>query len=710
MNKPSILTAIAILGFAGPGWAQPRDTAELPLSRIVLFSSGVGYFQRDGQVNGNAKIDLKFHTQNINDLLKSLVLQDLNGGQVSTVNYDNRDPIDKTLKSFAIDLTDNPSIGKLLNQVRGERVAISGQDDKGGGIELEGIVVGIEKVHKAAGKDQVIEVEQLNLLTNGGLESQLLPNIRKIRFLKPELETEFQKALQVLATSNDKGKKSVTLSFQGNGRRTVRVGYVTDSPIWKTSYRLSLDREGNKDKVFLQGWAIVENTTDEDWNNVRLGLISGRPISFQMDLYQPLYIHRPEVQLELFSSLRPPLPELGYAVITGDSPPNADEKKLLEAIRAENSRGMGFGRGGLVGGGGGFGGGGAGMAPGGGRPATQAKAAAPMDFRSSVASAAVATELGEYFKYEIEQPVSLGRQKSSLLPIAQGPVEASKISLYNESVHAKFPLLSLRVKNTTGLHLMQGPITVYESGVYAGDARIGDFQPNEKRLISYAVDQGVEVTPESPRPVEELVAMKIVKGIMQLTHKTRFTRRYIIKNRSEHDRTVMVEHPLHAERTLVAPEKPAERTSNFYRFETPVKPSGQATLDVVEDWKRRDDTLLTNLPDQTIRVFLRQAANSPKVKEALETALKLKGELEVTQKQIQDENNALKVIEQDQSRMRANMERVPQTSEAYKRYLKKFDDQETEIEKRRAAITKLQETANRQQSAYESFLTNLSVE
>lgn len=696
-----VVAAIAILGLAGPAWAQPRPAAELPLSRIVLFSSGVGYFQRDGQVNGNAKIDLKFHTQNINDLLKSLVLQDLNGGQISTVNYDNRDPIDKTLKSFAIDLTDNPSIPKLLNQVRGERLAISGQDDKGGVIELEGIVVGIEKVHKPAGKDQVIEVEQVNLLTNSGLESQLLPNIKKIRFMKPELETEFRKALQVLATSNDKEKKSVTLSFQGNGRRTVRVGYVTESPIWKTSYRLSLDREGNKDKVFLQGWAIVENTTDEDWNNVRLGLISGRPISFQMDLYQPLYLQRPEVQLELFSSLRPPLPELGYSMIAGKP---ADANRLQEKAAPAGGPGAGFGRAG--------GRGGMAMTPPSPSAAmrSMAREDAPMDFRSSVASAAVATELGEYFKYEIEQPVSLGRQKSSLIPIAQGPVEASKISLYNEAVHAKFPLLSLRVKNTTGLHLMQGPITVYESGVYAGDARVGDFQPNETRLISYAVDQGTEVTPESPRPVEELVSMKIIKGIMQLTHKTRFTKRYLIKNRSEHERTVMVEHPLHPERTLVTPEKPAERTRNSYRFEVQVKPGEQTTLDVVEDWKRRDDTLLTNLPDQTIRVFLRQAANNPKVKEALETALKLKGEWEVTQKQIQDENNALRVIEQDQARMRANMERVPPTSEAYKRYLTKFDDQETEIEKRRAAITKLQATADRQQKDYESFLTNLNVE
>ena len=704
MSPNRYFFAIAILGAAAPAWAQPKAAAELPVSRIVLFSSGVGYFQRDGQVSGNAKIDLKFQSQNINDLLKSLVLQDLNGGQVSTVNYDNRDPIDKTLKSFAIDLTDNPTIAKLLDQVRGEHVAITGQDEKGGAFNVSGTVVGVEKVSKPGGKDQVIEVQQLNLLTEQGLESHLLPNIQRIRFLKPELETEFRKALQILATGNDKQKKSVTLNFQGNGRRTVRVGYVTEAPIWKTSYRLSVDRDGNKDKVFLQGWAIVENTTDEDWNNVRLGLISGRPISFRMDLYQPIYLQRPEVHLELFSSLTPQAYQGGIALNKSNAATDARQRNEgFDGMQRESQRGAAMGGRGA----GGFGAG----RPGAPVPTMPQMAGEPLDFRSSVASAAVATELGEYFKYEIEQPVNLARQKSSLLPIAHVPVEASKISIFNENVHAKFPLLGLRVKNTTGLHLMQGPITVYEGGVYAGDARISDFQPNETRLISYAVDLGTEVVAETPRSAEELVSVKILKGVMQATHKTRFTKRYLIKNRSEHERTVLVEHPYRAEMTLVTPENPAERTRDAYRFEVKViKPNEQATLEVVEDWKRREDVVMTNLPDQRILVLLKQSSISPKVKEALETALQKKGELEATQKEIQAENNALKVIEQDQSRMRANMERVPQTSEAYKRYLKKFDDQETEIEKRRAAITGLQAVANKQSKAYEDFLMNLNVE
>src|SRR5262249_2196668 len=150
----------------------------------------------------------------------------------------------------------------LLHQVRGERVAVSGQDAKGSAFSLEGSVVGVEREFKVVEKEQIGHDDKLNLLTDQGLESRLLSSIQRIRFLNGELEREFQKALQILAAGNDRQKKSVTLSFQGNGRRTVRVGYMMEAPIWKSSYRLALDRDGNKEKAFLQGWAMVENTTD----------------------------------------------------------------------------------------------------------------------------------------------------------------------------------------------------------------------------------------------------------------------------------------------------------------------------------------------------------------------------------------------------------------------------------------------------------------
>src|SRR5438270_13808384 len=198
----SITTALILLGPAVPVMAQPKPgAAELPVTQLVLFSSGVGYYQREGQVDGSSRIDLQFPMTDINDLLKSLILQDAGGGQVGTIHYDNRTPIDKTLKSFAIDLTSNPSLGDLLNQARGEKVELVTNADLRAAVgqneTITGQIVGIEKQKQAVGKDQVIEVTQLNLLTGEGLRGVPLAQVQKVRFSKASLDQEFRKALEV---------------------------------------------------------------------------------------------------------------------------------------------------------------------------------------------------------------------------------------------------------------------------------------------------------------------------------------------------------------------------------------------------------------------------------------------------------------------------------------------------------------------------------
>src|SRR5208337_1375257 len=160
-----------------------------------------------------------------------------------------------------------------------------------------------------------------------------------------------------------------------------------------------------------------------------------------------------------------------------------------------------------------------------------------------VASAAAGTDLGDYFQYLIEHPVNLPRQKSAMLPIVNQEVDCSRVSIYNQGVHAKFPLLGLKFKNTTSLHLMQGPITVFEGSSYAGDARILDLQPKEERLISYAIDLGTEVEPVTPNSTDRLINVKINHGVIHATHKVRDTKIYNVKNRSEHDRLLIIEHP-----------------------------------------------------------------------------------------------------------------------------------------------------------------------
>src|SRR4051812_12380440 len=313
----AVLTAAALVLFnprspagppakqAEPGGGPAAKGAQLPIAQVILYSSGVGYFQREGTVEGDARVDLSFPVADVNDLLKSMVLRDRDGGQIAAVSYDSNAPLERTLQSFAVNLTANPPLAKILDQARGEKVEVAlASAGAGQPATLTGTVVGVEAQKQAAGKDGAVEVSVLNLWCADGLRGVKLPDVQRVRFLNPVLDSEFKKALEALAQSHDAQKKAVSLSFAGEGKRRVSVGYVVENPIWKTSYRLVLGNDKG-DRPYLQGWAVVENPSDEDWRSVRMALVSGRPVSFRMDLYTPLYVPRPLVEPELFASLRP---------------------------------------------------------------------------------------------------------------------------------------------------------------------------------------------------------------------------------------------------------------------------------------------------------------------------------------------------------------------------------------------------------------------
>src|SRR5262249_36644365 len=323
-------------------------------------------------------------------------------------------------------------------------------------------------------KDKIVHVEMLNLWCAEGMRSLRMPDVLRVRFLNPVMENEVKRALEVLSLSHDTQKKAVSLVFSGEGKRPVKVSYVVENPIWKTSYRLVL----TDGKPYLQGWAVVENPSDEDWNNVRMSLVSGRPISFQMDLYQQLCVPRPVVEPELCASLRPPtytdamqklgeIPQAQASTRALTDRAEVSKKSFKEAADANadlarrarqtvQQRGVGAG-------------------------AVSAEEVAPHFgmagmANAPVASAAVAQNLGDFFQYVIDHPVTLPRQKSAMLPIVSTDVEGARVSIYNEHTLAKHPLLGLRLKNSTGVHLMQGPITVFDKNTYAGDSRIMDLQ------------------------------------------------------------------------------------------------------------------------------------------------------------------------------------------------------------------------------------------
>jgi hypothetical protein len=269
-----------------------------------------------------------------------------------------------------------------------------------------------------------------------------------------------------------------------------------------------------------------------------------------------------------------------------------------------------------------------------------AKELAPNSVSASatrVGNAATAGALGDFFQYTIDHPVSLARQKSAMLPIVGKDVEGQKVSIYNQSVQAKHPLLGLKFKNTSGAHLNQGPITVFEGSVYAGDTRVLDVQPNEERLVSYAIDLGTEVDPQIGAGTQRITSVKAVKGIVTTVTKVMEEKKYRIINRSQTDRTLLIEH---ANRTnqqfkLVDTEKPIEDTPEVYRFQTPVKAGETKTFTVKEERDVSTSVALSNNNDDQIRYFINLSEASPALKQKLQAALKIKGEWDAHRRDLQ---------------------------------------------------------------------------
>jgi hypothetical protein len=652
----------------------------LPVSKIVLYTSGVGYFQRDGYVTDHAGVPLRFKVDNINDLLKSMVIQDFDGGQVTTATYETRDPLDKTLKSFAVDLTVNPGLGGLLQQMRGEplEVAIPGP--------VRGVLLGVEKKTEPAGERGVIEVEYVNLLTDTGLRAIPLGQVQRLTLLNDRLAAELRQALETLAARHDTQKKTVHLVFDGTGRRHVRVAYVVEMPVWKTTYRLVLSDSA---PPFLQGWAIVENPTDEDWQNVQLSLVSGRPLSFVMDLYEPLYIARPVVEPELHAALRPPVYEPALETATAQR----QRASKREAERGDKTaQAMPSVRGML-----------AAEAPG--PPA----APADMALQEGVSAVAQATELGDLFEYAISSRVSLARQTSALLPVVSAAVAGTRLSIYNERVHTKHPLYGFRLRNATALYLMQGPITVFDGAGYAGDARIADLPAGQEQLLSYGIDLKTEVEPVAAAERQELLTVSLRKGTLLATRKAIAEKTYTVKNRDQKQKVVLIEHPWRADWQLSMPAQPAERTRQAYRFTVPVEAGQTAQLQVREEKPLQHSVILTDAGPDVLAYYVQATQVSPQVKEALQRVLTLRDRLDRTVQQRRRLEQRLQEITQEQARIRDNMGRLAQSSELYSRYVRKLDQQETDLDTLRQQIETLQTTEDEQQQELTTYLLGLDI-
>jgi hypothetical protein len=690
--------AMAMIGFLGLAVAasgaadQPAPATDVPVKRVVLYSSGVGYFEHAGKVVNDGRAELRFRTEQINDMLKSLVLQDLGGGTVGAVVYPSQNPLAKTLKSFQVDISANPSLGELLNQLRGAEVVV-----EGAGEEVTGVILGLEKVEKPVAEGQPVRVWMLNLISGGLIRAVELGGLRRIELVDEQLQAELNGALTALTQARDQDKKPVHIEFRGQGERTVRMGYVIETPIWKTTYRLVMPAD-DTDTGYLQGWAIVENQTESDWSDVTLSLVSGRPISFVQDLYQPLYVKRPVVRPELYASLMPQQYDDGLAGGMGggrraarrrgrpSSPAAAPSMELAETARAGKAVTLQYD----VSGG-------------------ESDAYADLDAAASVASLASADELGELFQYQVPG-VSLPRQRSAMIPIVTDEVAVERLSIYNQRVLAKHPLNGARLKNTTGKFLMQGPITVIDDQAYSGDARIEDLPADQSRLLSYAVDLDVRVTSERSNKSATIQTGRVVRGVLHLSRKQVRQQDYTVANRADRDKTVLIEHPKHGSFELVDTPEPIETTESLYRFEDRVAGGESSKLTVTEERTYGETVAILNCDLGQLLRYSRSGEIPRKVRDALAEIARRRQALVAVERQIAEREQRIRAITEEQKRIRDNMRTVERNSKYYARLLDKLNAQESAIEKNQLEMDDLRNELDRKRAALEDEINKLNIE
>jgi hypothetical protein len=712
------------------------DQQAVPIKQVVLYTSGVGYFEHYGTVKGDGYTELHFKTAQINDILKSLLLEDLDKGKISSVTYASQEPLAHTLKSFEVDLSAAPPLSELLSQLRG--ASVTATLAKG---PISGQILSMEKKQKPAGENRVVDVWVLNLLLPGGaIRPVELDAIAEIKLDDAKLQQELVKALQAVAASRDQDSKPVAIRFAGQGERRVRIGYVVEAPVWKASYRLVLTDDAKNEKPegapekdtaknpdanggeakpdkeakpaaggSLQGWAIVENQTDNDWENVQLSLVSGRPISFVEDLYQPLFIARPVVEPELYASLRPQNYDQGieqlerHAGRAEGKGEGADKQAAYRKREAAAAKpGMAFGNG----------------SGSGENRALAAVTAMPAELQKSIdpthsiSSLASGASVGEFFQYTVGD-VSLPRQKSAMIPIITDSVKTTRLSIYNAAVLPDHPLLGARLTNTTGKLLPQGPITVLDGGAYAGDATIEDLPNNQSRLLSYGIDQNLLVHNNDQTNGGSLVTARILKGVLELTNKQIFLQKYVAQNKGKADRTLLIEHPKRvgwrSGAKLVQPEHAIETTDTLYRFEETIPAGKTVTLPVQEELVYEQGTAILPMDVGQVEAYFRTGPIPDAVKKALQQAATLKHALIDTDRQIQDRQQQINEITTEQNRIRENMKAVAQSSDYYQRLVKELDTQETQIQGLKAESKTLKQRREQQQKALEDYLQGLTV-
>ena len=685
--------------------AAPTQTSAtlLPIKRVILYSNGVAYIERRGFVTGDAKVDLSFKQSQVDDVLKSMVVLDLGQGRIGAVSYNSSAPPSAKMSEIPFgvdsDTEDGGGLAGVLKQLQGARVLVT--SSKGA---ATGSILTVEKRALKTDKTES-EVYALVIASESGeISSFDLADVRSVKLLEEGTRRDVNEFANATAQARRRDAKTITVTSEGSGQREMVVSYTIAAPIWKTTYRVVLDSEG---KPFFQGWAIVDNVSDEDWTGVKLSLVSGTPISFIQPIQKPMYRYRPVIPMPADLNLEPQVYEegegsgsgSGSGMGRGDSggtvtvTAGADTvsgvvsaQQILSlpmnARAANNLLNLTAGAG----------------------PSETAISTALANNRSGVETAASGEEIGDLFEYRVEQPITVNRDRSALIPIVQTKMDGERISIYNEETRRDRPMSGLLLKNTTPLTLENGSMTVLDRDAYAGEALMERLKPKEQRLISFAVDLGTLITVKDEEARAPAKLIKAEKGVFQVHYFQSNRKIYHLSNQTERAKVLYIEYPVKKDWELSDDTAaPTIVTQRYYRFRVELAPFAKVDFPVTERQGLVDNYQIGNISPADLELFVQRKYIDEKTRAALEKFISLRNQIAQINGQVQTLDDEEEKIGADQKRLRDNIEALAKTPEAktlIERYIAKANEQETRLEQ----IDKERKTLEKQQQDLEDEL------
>ncbi|HEX3861685.1 MAG TPA: hypothetical protein VHY35_08325 [Stellaceae bacterium] len=667
------LILTVLLAGGTPSLAAAGDLA---LKRVVLSTGGVGYFEYEATVDGDASLALDVPLDQVDDVLKSLMVYD-SKGSAGEITLPGREPLTQSFADLPFDRAALNSEIDLLNALQGAEIRISAPK------EIAGRLVHVDQ-ETVRGTDGGNETRNsVSVMTDAGLQRFSLEAAGAITFTDPQLQHQVNAALTRIAAYRATGRRQLTLQTHGSGSRTVRVGYVVAMPLWKASYRLSLPADPKGESARLQGWAVLENFSGRAWQGVDLTLLSGNPVTFRQALYDSYYVPRPSVPVESGNRVLPP-PDSG--TIAGQAAAKSEtpmpEGAPMHRDRAARMQAF------------------ASPAP----PPAAPPMPAPIE-------AATAAEQETQVAFTPAYKVTVAAGQSLVLPLLDRELPARRIDLYQPSTDQQHPLAAIELTNKSDTGLPPGVLTLYQQGdngaLYLGDARLGGLPAGDKRLLSYAVDgkTTVDRSVDQRNPITKITA---ADGILHIKRLVRDTTTYRVKAAGPAAR-LLIEQAKRPGAILTAPDpKSIEMIAGAYRIPMTLAANGEGSLEVIEDQPSEETYRLLDLDDNRLGVIVSAREIDPKARQAL-TDMISRRQAVARQRNDLDRLKAQRAqLVDDEKRLRENVAALAGDPTLHKRMLDKFSDTETAIDTATTAMTKASDalsTAERNLATYVSGLT-----